>query len=134
MEGESYFGTQVDWDGRVDYDPEFRHMPDIGGLDAAPGLVLRPFQGRNLMASYATFGPGVQAPLHQHVQEQLTVVISGSLEFTVGNKTRWMRPGDIVSIPPMVPHAAKGGEGGAVAIDMFSPPRDGFQEMVAPRA
>ncbi|PSR34443.1 MAG: cupin domain-containing protein [Sulfobacillus benefaciens] len=106
-------------------------MPMSQGFEAAPGVVLRPFFGQRLMASYVTFAPGADAPIHQHSQEQLTLVISGRLRFTVGENTSWMESGDIVSIPPNVPHKATAGDQGCVAIDMFSPIRDGFRELMA---
>lgn len=129
--GSDYFNDNVQWDGTSVYPPEFRRMPDLPGFEASPGLILRPFWGQNEMASYVTFAPGAIAPMHQHPQEQLSFVISGRMYFTVGRESRWMEAGDIVSIPPNVPHAAQGGDEGCVAIDMFSPPRDGFREMVA---
>ncbi len=125
-----YFKDQVEWDGTSAYPPEFQHMPDLAGFEAAPGLTLRPFWGQGLMASYVTFDPGAVAPAHQHPQEQMSVVLYGSLYFTVGTESRWIEAGDIVSIPPHVPHAAQAGDEGALCIDMFSPPRDGFRELV----
>ncbi len=130
MINRDYFKDQVEWDGSQAYAPEFRHMPDLDGFEAAPGVVLRPQWGENLMASYVTFAPEAEAPLHQHGQEQFSVVLSGSLYFTVGNQSQWMSPGDVVTIPAGVPHAAVAGKEGAVAIDMFTPPRDGFRELI----
>lgn len=130
MINRDYFKDEVHWDGHSAYPPEFGHMPTIEGFDAAPGLTLRPFWGKNLMASYVTFAAGTVAPFHQHPQEQLSLVLSGRLECTVGQETRWMEAGDMVSIPPNVPHMARTGDEGAVAVDMFSPPRDGFRELV----
>lgn len=134
MINRDYFNDQVQWDGSHLYPPEFQHMPHLPGLEAAPGVMLRPFWGHALMASYVTFAPDALAPLHQHAQEQLSLVISGRLYFTVGETSQWIEPGGIVSIPPHVPHAAQAGAEGAVAIDMFSPPRDGFRELMAPEA
>lgn len=131
MSNPEYFHEQIDWDGQMEYPAQFESMPEAAGFEASEGVVLRPFFGKGLMASYATFAPNANAPLHQHTQEQLTVVVSGRLLFTVGEQTRWMEPGDMVSIPPNVPHKAVGGEQGCVAIDMFSPIREGFREIMA---
>ena len=130
MINRDYFKDNVEWDGTALYPPEFRHMPDLDGFEAAPGLILRPFWGKGLMASYVTFGPDAEAPMHQHPQEQMSVVISGRLYFTVGHESRWLEAGDIVSIPPNVPHMAVAASDGCVAMDVFSPPRDGFRELV----
>ncbi len=123
----SYFKDHTVWDGTYPYPPEFKHMPDLAGLEAAPGVLLRPFWGERLMASYVTFAPDSIAPLHQHDQEQLSLVLKGRLFFTVGDQSQWMDVGDVVSIPPGVPHSATAGPDGALAVDMFSPPREGFQ-------
>lgn len=130
MVDRNYFKDDVQWDGTAAYNPQFKHMPDLPGFGAAEGLTLRPFWGKNVMASYATFDPGTVAPTHQHDQEQLTLVITGRLKFTVGNQTQWIGAGDVVSIPPMVPHSARAGDEGATAVDMFSPPREGFRELI----
>ena len=81
-------------------------MEDLSGLEAAPGVLLKPFWGQRLMASYVTFAPNSVAPLHQHEQEQLSLVLKGRLFFTVGDQSRWMEEGDVVSIPGGVPHVA----------------------------
>lgn len=130
MTNGEYFNANIQWDGSAEYPPDFRYMPDLPGIEAAAGLMLRPFWGKNAMASYVTFAPRAIAPIHQHVQEQLSFVISGRLYFTVGRQSRWMEAGDIVSIPSNVPHAAQAGDEGCVAIDMFNPPRDGFRELL----
>ena len=43
--------------------------------------------------------------------------------FTIGGETRELRPGDTYSIPGGVPHSARSGPEGTVAVDIFSPPR-----------
>lgn len=131
MANRDYFREQITWDGSMEYPATFASMPTAQGFEAAAGVVLRPFFGQRLMASYVTFAPGADAPIHQHSQEQFTIVISGRLLFTVGETTRWMESGDIVSIPSNVPHKATAGDQGCVAIDMFSPIRDGFRELMA---
>lgn len=130
MVNRDYFKDQVSWDGLFDYPPQFQTMAALAGFEAAPGVTLRPFWGKNLMASYVTFSRGAAAPRHQHPQEQMSLVLSGALLFTVGDVTQWIRAGDVVSIPANVPHAATASEEGAVAVDMFSPPRDGFHELM----
>lgn len=130
MINRDYFKDGVTWDGRQSYVPEFQHMPDLAGFEAAPGVMLRPFWGAAQMASYVTFSPQAVAPLHQHPQEQFSVVLKGRLFFTVGRESRWLEAGDIVSIPPNVPHEARTDETGAVALDLFSPPREGFRELM----
>jgi len=131
MAADRYFQTDVQWDGSFEYPSENAHMPTAPGFEPAPGVTLRPFFGKRLMMSHVSYLPRAVAPLHQHAEEQLTFVLSGRLNFTVGNDTRWMEPGDIVSIPSMVPHGAVAGDEGCVQVDMFSPPREGFKVLMA---
>jgi quercetin dioxygenase-like cupin family protein len=62
--------------------------------------------------------------LHQHPHEQISYIISGRTEFTVGNKTAWVEAGDIIVIPPNTDHG--GGESECSMIDFFTPVREDF--------
>jgi uncharacterized RmlC-like cupin family protein len=53
--------------------------------------------------------PNTAVELHQHPNEQMGVVLSGSLRFTVGAEERELRPGDTYAIPGGVPHQAVSG-------------------------
>lgn len=125
-----YFRDGVTWDGTADFEPSFMHMPDLPYLEAAEGVVLRPFFGNQLMLSYVTFSPNAVAPVHQHPQEQITYVIQGRLEFEVGNQKQIIGPGDSVTIPKNVPHGATALEEGCLCIDAFAPPREAFKDLM----
>jgi quercetin dioxygenase-like cupin family protein len=131
MSEPEYFRTELHWDGSFEYPPEHVQIDAAPGFEPAPGVTLRPFFGKRLMMSHVTLAPGAVAPLHQHPQEQLTFVLSGEMEFTVGDLTRRVGPGEILSIPPMVPHMAVAGPEGCVEVDMFSPIREGFRKLAA---
>lgn len=125
-----YFREGINWDGSADYDPFFAHAPELEALEAAEGVKLRPMFGKDLMLSYVTFEPNAVAPAHQHPQEQMTLVLQGSCEFEVGTQKKVIKTGDAVAIPSNVPHAARALEEGCVCIDMFSPPREAFKELM----
>jgi quercetin dioxygenase-like cupin family protein len=125
-----YFNGEVSWDGTADYAPSFEHMPNLESLEAASGVVLRPLFGQQMMLSYVTFAPNSVAPVHQHPQEQMTVVLQGKLEFQVGNEKKVIQSGDAVTIPGNVPHGAVAFEEGCVCIDAFAPPREAFKELM----
>ena len=70
--------------------------------------------------------PGLTVPLHQHPHEQVTYVIDGRFQFTVGGETTVLGPGMAAIIPGGVPH------GGTTlttcrVIDVFSPARDDYR-------
>jgi quercetin dioxygenase-like cupin family protein len=54
-------------------------------------------------------------------------MVSGTLEFTIEGETRVLSGNDMYFVPGGIPHAAKGGPGGAVALDAFSPPREEYR-------
>ena len=65
-------------------------------------------------------------PLHVHADhEQFTIVISGTIETTVGDEVLIMRAGDMCRIERNVLHGSTRALDGvnAVLVDVFSPPR-----------
>ena len=67
--------------------------------------------------------PNSVVPAHQHVNEQLGFVISGSLRFAVDGETRERGPGDTWRILADVPHEVTVGPEGAVVAEVYSPVR-----------
>ena len=60
---------------------------------------------------------------HQHSNEQIGLVLRGTLTFTVGGERRRLRAGDTYNIPADVPHDVVTGTEGAVVVDVFAPVR-----------
>jgi quercetin dioxygenase-like cupin family protein len=61
-------------------------------------------------------------PRHAHENEQVSYIVSGVLKFRFDDHDVLVRGGEILQIPPNVPHAAEVVED-CVAIDVFSPVR-----------
>jgi len=72
-------------------------------------------------------GPDSVVAEHQHINEQMGIVLTGLLRFTVGGETKELRPGDTYVIEGGVPHHAAAGPEGAVVIDVFSPVREDWR-------
>jgi quercetin dioxygenase-like cupin family protein len=53
------------------------------------------------------YQPGSVFPLHDHAEEQITVVVSGEIEFTVAGETVTLGAGQTAVIPSGVPHGAR---------------------------
>ncbi|MDQ3044830.1 MAG: cupin domain-containing protein [Chloroflexota bacterium] len=53
------------------------------------------------------YQPGSVFPKHSHVQEQITVVLSGYIRFTVGDERIECGPGSCAVIPGGMPHGAE---------------------------
>jgi Ser/Thr protein kinase RdoA (MazF antagonist) len=59
----------------------------------AAGLNLRSVYLHNLMLTFVDFEPGVELPRHSHPHEQITLVIEGTLEFTLDKETKILNAG-----------------------------------------
>jgi quercetin dioxygenase-like cupin family protein len=79
--------------------------------------------GHQVMVARISMKRGCIVPLHSHRHEQISHVLSGVLRFTVDGKEITLGAGELLLIPPHVPHAAEALED-AIAIDTFTPPRE----------
>jgi quercetin dioxygenase-like cupin family protein len=80
--------------------------------------------------SFVYMEPHSVAPVHQHAEEQIGTMIEGAYEFELGGEKRIVRKGDVYVVPPFVPHGAVTYDEGCLALDVFSPPREGFRELM----
>jgi quercetin dioxygenase-like cupin family protein len=90
-----------------------------------PSMQRRIITGEKLMIARMQFKDGFKVPLHHHIHEQVTQVISGQIRFWFGeNKEQVMDlfAGDVVVIPSNLPHEALM-IGDVEEIDTWSPPR-----------
>jgi unsaturated pyranuronate lyase len=66
---------------------------------------------------------GAVVPLHQHPNEQISMVEHGRLRFVIAGQERIVQGGDMVAIPPNAPHLVEALED-SLATDLFSPIRE----------
>jgi quercetin dioxygenase-like cupin family protein len=92
-----------------------------------PGVTIETVAGDRLMLSYVRLEAGSVVPEHAHSHEQMGMMISGRLEFTIAGQTRLLEVGDIWRIPGNVPHSVRAVDGPAVALDVFHPVRDDYR-------
>jgi quercetin dioxygenase-like cupin family protein len=105
----------------------FRNPGDLPPRTLAPGVTARIVSGEKLMFSLVTLEPGAVVPTHSHPHEQMGMMVSGTMAFTIAGETRSLTGNEMYVVPGGVPHAAKAGPKGAVALDAFSPPRDEYR-------
>jgi quercetin dioxygenase-like cupin family protein len=85
--------------------------------------------GSRMMISYIRMESGCVVPAHHHANEQFAMVIEGHVRFGVGEegsgRHRFLdaRAGEMVVLPPDVPHSAEALED-SLLIDVFSPPSE----------
>jgi quercetin dioxygenase-like cupin family protein len=65
-------------------------------------------------------------PMHQHVHEQVTCVLEGRFEFTVGDKTTVLEAGMAALIPGSVMHGGRTLTDRRV-FDLFAPVREDYR-------
>jgi quercetin dioxygenase-like cupin family protein len=81
--------------------------------------------GDRMMLAHVYLKKGCLVPMHHHENEQLTYVLEGRLDFTIGaDRARQVSvgPGEVLFIPSNVPHEALAVED-TLDVDVFSPPR-----------
>jgi quercetin dioxygenase-like cupin family protein len=90
-----------------------------------PSMFRKIVWGEKLMIARMKFKDGFVVPLHHHIHEQVTQVVSGKMRFWFGeNKEQVMEleAGDVVVIPSNLPHEALM-IGEVEEIDTWAPPR-----------
>jgi quercetin dioxygenase-like cupin family protein len=93
----------------------------------APGRERYHASGAQLMVVVLDFndGPSEQPDTpHSHPHEQITYVESGRVLFFLGDAVHELMPGDLITIPPNVPHAIQLLTPSARLIDTFTPVRE----------
>ena len=105
----------------------FRNPEATPSRTLAPGVTAKIVSGEKLMFSLVTLAPNAVVPTHTHPHEQMGMMVSGTMEFTIEGETRVLSGNEIYFVPGGVPHAAKAGPGGALALDAFSPPREEYR-------
>jgi quercetin dioxygenase-like cupin family protein len=91
--------------------------------------VARSIHGERMTLSVVELDPGAIVAEHAHENEQLGIVIQGSMDFRVGGERRRLGPGGTWLIPANTPHEATAGPEGAVVIDVFAPIRADFRDL-----
>jgi quercetin dioxygenase-like cupin family protein len=76
--------------------------------------------------AYWEIDAGAALPAHSHPHEQVVNPVWGELELTMGEETRVIRPGDVVVIPPDVPHSGRAVTDCRI-IDVFHPVREDYR-------
>jgi quercetin dioxygenase-like cupin family protein len=101
----------------------FDELADLGPLPIWDGIGARAVEGEEMTLAIVELDPGAVAAEHRHPNEQLGIVLSGSMTFRIGEETREIGPGTTYRILANVPHTATAGPEGCVVIDVFAPRR-----------
>ncbi|MGB7905767.1 MAG: 4a-hydroxytetrahydrobiopterin dehydratase [Steroidobacteraceae bacterium] len=91
-----------------------------------PSMLRRMVHGDRILVADMHFKDGFVVPLHQHVNEQVTLVKSGTIRFRLGadrSQVIDVRQGEVLVIPSNLPHEAQM-IGDVEEMDVFTPLRE----------
>jgi quercetin dioxygenase-like cupin family protein len=116
----------------------FRTLRQIAPQRIWDGVSCRAVYGEQMTLATVELAPNSVIPEHSHANEQLGLLVEGSVTFRVGEETQALAPGATWCIAGHVPHEIRVGSDGAVVIEAFSPRRDDWKaldqlEQSAPR-
>jgi quercetin dioxygenase-like cupin family protein len=103
---------------------ELKHIPwNSVEIEQLNPLIGRQFVvGRDIMVARVLMRKGAIVPEHSHMNEQVTYILAGALKFWIDGKEIVVHEGEVLTIPPNMPHKAEAMED-TVDLDVFNPPR-----------
>jgi quercetin dioxygenase-like cupin family protein len=102
----------------------FKYIPwkDVEREKLNPLIDREMVVGNEVMLARVLMKKGAHVPLHHHHNEQVTYILEGALKFAIDGKEIVVRAGEVLCIPPNMPHEALALED-TVDLDVFNPPR-----------
>ncbi len=82
------------------------NFPGQNTVETVPGVQMQGFAGEQLMVTHLFFEAGAGPTAHSHPHEQMTIIVSGEVEFTLGEERTILKTGDLIAIPSNVVHRA----------------------------
>ena len=79
-----------------------------------------------LMTCELQIAKGAPVSTHAHPHDQITYVVSGALEFTVGEDKATVHGGDVVYMPGGIKHGVTAVFEDSTIVDTFAPKREDF--------
>lgn len=94
--------------------------------EIVPGYVGRAIHTGSMTFMYFTVEAGAEIPMHQHLHQQVSNVLTGIFELTVGEETQLLKPGVVAVIPPNILHGGKAITD-CLILDVFNPEREDYK-------
>lgn len=110
-------------------------MDPFGSVEGArpyriwDGAVARAVHGERMTFAVVDLEPDVAVPEHHHPNEQVGLVLRGAITMTIAGDARRLVAGDTYVIPGDVPHGALAGPDGVTVVDVFTPPREDWEQL-----
>jgi gluconolactonase len=106
---------------------------DIQFTELQPGANSRLIGGHGAQMSFLQMSPGMTFAAHLHPEEQLMIVLRGSIEELILDGTAPMGKSDLLYLPGTMVHGGKVGDTGCDVLDVFFPPRPDYESKRAAR-
>jgi quercetin dioxygenase-like cupin family protein len=110
--------------GRASAKGELKYIPwntvELENLN--PLLQRQMIVGQDIMVARVLMKKGCIVPEHSHPNEQVTYILEGALRFWIDGKQIVVNAGEVLTIPPHMPHKAEA-LAETVDLDVFTPPR-----------
>lgn len=103
----------------------FLSRSDLNERELIPGFHVRLMHTDRMTVAHFRIERGASLPSHFHAHEQITNILEGQFEMTVGDETRICGPGDVVVIPGHTPHHGRA-LSDCYLIDVFQPTREDY--------
>ena len=110
----------------------YANISDLRPYAVWDGVVARVVNGARLTLAAVDLAPNSAVAEHHHENEQVGLVLRGSLTFTIGGAKRQLHAGDTYLIPSHVPHDAVAGPEGCSVVDVFAPVRADWERLERP--
>ena len=103
----------------------FLDLNDIEARELLPGFTVRFIHSDNMTFGHWKIAKGSSLPEHSHPHEQVTHVLQGEFELTVGDETSMLTSEMGAIIPPNVSHSGRAVTDCRI-IDTFYPVREDY--------
>lgn len=104
----------------------FIDLPQIPEKEIVPGFFGRMIHTDHMTVAHFRILKGSVLPEHHHPHEQVTNIISGSLEMTIGGVKQVCKPGSVAVIPSNIPHSGVALTD-CIVVDVFQPTREDYR-------
>jgi unsaturated pyranuronate lyase len=99
---------------------------EVPPFSPAPGIQIQPVIGESLMTCWIAMEPGAVVAEHSHTNEQLGVVVEGSVTLTAAGESRELVVGDAYLMPSDLAHSGVAGADGVLLVETFVPVREEY--------
>lgn len=107
-------------------EPEQIPWEKVDEEELQPGLTRKVVHGTNITLAQLSLAEGIVVPSHKHHNEQISSVLKGSILIDTGEEKYVVNQGELLVIPPGVPHKVTVLKD-AVVLDTFSPVREDWK-------